>query len=216
MSATTRYQVNYQVDTTQYPVDNLVLGYKINKMPGNSYNTAQTTANPLPNTPYTFDTIDLPAVSFYSHEVYDFIVTSECPNGLEEFGDRFYLFNPICNVFTVTPLAGIFDVTWDSYIDPTVISPAQTTLKEYILEWKPSSVSGPWDSITIDISIVITAGLPIYTATIGGYLAAPLVPGNQYDIKLSTKLQYNYQTVGGPILTDILIDTCPVTTETAV
>jgi hypothetical protein len=215
MATTTQYLIDYKVIPTAYPVDALNLYYRTNKSSLPAYQLAQSIPNPVINQVYTFDTNTL-LTPLYSHEVYDFIVESECPEGVTILGDRHYMFNPICNVITVTPLAGpTFDITWDSYIDPATINPTETSLKEYVLEWKPTAVAGPWDQLVINAASVIPANLPTYTASVGGYLSFPFISGTSYDFKLTTKLNYNFYTVTVPISTDVLIDFCIPVSATA-
>lgn len=211
MPATSRYQINYEVDNTQYPVDTLLLKYKVNRVPGNTYTLAASTASPLPNTSYVFDTDTVLPTVFYSHEVYDFIIESDCPNGLTEFGDRFYVFNPICTPFTLTSVApNTVTVDWTCYINPSVVNPNITSLKQYILEYRNLTSGGPWTAVTFPAALVIsTLGFPNFTTTV----STGIISANTYEFKLTTVLTYNLEAVGGgTIPTDIVIDVCPTLT----
>lgn len=215
MPATSRYQINYEVDSTQYPVDTLLLGYKINRIPNIALTQADAIVNPLPNNPYTFDTNTLlPGTLFYSHEVYDFVVESECLNGTTQFGDRFYVFNPICTPFTLSSTApNTVTVDWTCFIDPTNTNPSFTSLKEYIIEYRDTAGPSPWTSVTVSSTTILSyIGFPNYSQTIG----IGIIGGNTYEFKLTTVLTYNIQGISGPVPTDIVIDVCPTDTIVAI
>jgi hypothetical protein len=208
------YTISYQLPP---PVSLAILSlevYSKKSILTTPYTLVQQTVAPIVGNNYTYTT-----PSYNSHEVYDVYIESTCdqlPVPVSKFGERKYLVKTIANPVTIVRQVGSFDVTWESLLDPVVVTtPAESSLKEYILEYKLDSSPGPWTSITRTVNQMstdwgISGTFPFYTYNIN----AGIVSGLVYNIRLTTVLRYNYITNAGPQLTDIVIQG-PTRTRTA-
>ncbi len=202
---TNTYTINYQIPP---PISLAILSLELylkKSILTTPYTLVQQIVSPLVGNNYTYTT------AFYnSHEIYDVYTEATCdqlPLPVTRFGERSYLVKTIANPLTIVPQVAAFDVTWDSFLDPIVVTiPTDSSLKEYILEYRLAGSGGPWTTITRTASQMSTdwllSGLfPSYTYNIN----VGIVSGLTYDIKLTTVLNYNYVTNTGTQLSDIVI-----------
>ena len=211
---TNTYTINYQLPP---PISLAILSldvYSKKSILATPYTLVQQTVAPIVGNNYTYTT-----PLYNAHEVYDVYVEAICdqlPFPIDKFGERKYLVKTIANPLTIVPQVAAFDVSWDSFLDPIVVTiPTDSSLKEYILEYRLNGSTGPWTTITRTASQISTdwllSGLfPFYSYNIN----VGIVSGLTYDIKLTTVLNYNYVTNTGTQLTDIVIPGL-VYTETA-
>ena len=211
----TTYSINYTVPP---PTSTAVLSMEVllkKSVLVTPYTQVDQILSPVINQVYTYTT-----PQYNIHEIYDVYVQTSCdslPVPSTQFGDRSYLVKTTPNVLIITPQIASFDIDWESWLDPVAATiPADTSLQEYIIEYKPSASAGPWVSVTLtDVQMatywIANPGMfPNRTYTI----SAGILSGVSYDIKMTTVLKYNYITNTGTQVSNIVIPG-PVYTETA-
>ena len=205
MASTTTYDVKYQIPTGAASVAALVLAFKSN-ISGN-WPTVNTINNPAINTTYVFTTAPL-----LSHRIYTVRVSTVCPGSLGpivNIGDYQYLINPTAAISLIASAAAgpSIDLSWDCYIDQL----SGDSLKEYIVEYKDVLSSGPWYSITIPKSTILTYWgsnpYPGYALNITTGITA----ATDYDVKVTAVLTYDYITLTGTLPTDVVVPPTTIT-----
>lgn len=206
MPNTTTYSITYKVPP---PISTAVLSMEVlmkKSVLVTPYAQVGQIVSPVINQNYIYTT-----PQYNVHEVYDVYVQTTCdslPVPTTQFGDRSYLVKTVPNVLTITPQVASFDITWESWLDPVAATiPADTSLQEYIIEYRPTGSTGAWSTdVLTDLQMatywIANPGMfPLRTYTI----SAGIVSGLSYDIKMTTVLKYNYITNTGPQLSNIVI-----------
>lgn len=194
MASTTTYDISYTIPTGAPTVTALNLDLQLNS--SGIWNTVNVITNPAINTIYTY------AATALSHEIYSVRVVADCVNGSLLVGDYQYLINPTVLIPLIgTPIAGpSIDLNWDCYIDVTT----GYSLKEYILEYKDASSLGPWTTITIPKSTILTYWTTNLYPNYATNISVGINPATTYDIRLKAILTYDYITITSTIPTDVV------------
>ena len=202
MASTTTYDIKHKIPTGAASVTALQLAIKSNT--SGTWTTVNSIPNPAINTTYTYTTSPL-----LSHRIYSVKVLTVCANTATQIGDYQYLINPTVAIpLVATAAAGpSIDVSWDCYIDQLT----GDSLKEYILEYKDTLSPGPWYSITITQSDILTYW---GSNTYPGYalnITTGITAATDFDVRITAVLTYDYITLTGTLPTDVV---CPPTTTT--
>jgi len=183
MSALSNYTITYSLVGNPGDLPSDIKIY-IKDFSTGLYVLVHTEVNATVGITYTY-----PFNNLTSHTVYTIKVESLCQDGSTLFGDIYYLSNPTCFPFTVTaPGGNALDVTWDCWITKDGDS-----VKEYVIEYRAVGSPGPYTSVTIPIASVLIPWTPFpgtypsYTHQIPG-----LIPGNDYEIRMSAVIEYDY------------------------
>ena len=202
MASTTTYDIKYDIPTGAASVAALDLAFKSNV--NGTWAVVNSIANPAINTTYTYTTAPL-----LSHRIYSVKVSTLCANTATQIGDYQYLINPTAAVPLIASAAAgpSIDVSWDCYIDQL----SGDSLKEYILEYKDTSSPGPWYSITIPKSTILTYWgsnpYPGYALNITTGITA----ATDFDVRITAVLTYDYITLTGTLPTDVVVPPTTVT-----
>lgn len=203
MASTTTYDVKYEIPVGAATIAALTLAFKSNI--AGVWSTVNTITNPAINTVYTYTTAPL-----LSHRIYSVRVSTLCPGSLTpQIGDYQYLINPTAAVpLVATAAAGpSINVSWDCYIDQL----SGDSLKEYILEYKDVLSIGPWYSITIPKSAILTHWTtnpyPGYTRNITTGITA----ATDFDVRVTAVLRYDYITLTGTLPTEVVVPPTTIT-----
>jgi hypothetical protein len=205
MASTTIYDVNYKIPTGAASATALVLAFKSN-ITGN-WSTVNTINNPAINTDYTFITSPL-----LSHRIYSVRVSTVCPgtpSPIVTIGDYQYLINPTAAIPLIGSAAAgpSINVSWDCYIDQL----SGDSLKEYILEYKDTASVGPWYSVTIPKSTILTywASNPYPGYAIN--VTTGITAATDFDVRITAVLRYDYITLTGTLPTDVVVPPTTIT-----
>jgi hypothetical protein len=205
MASTTTYDIKYDIPTGAASVAALEVALKSNT--SGAWSTVNTINNPAINTVYTFTTAAL-----LSHRIYTVRVSTVCPGNprpIVTVGDYQYLINTTAPIpLVATAAAGpSINVNWDCFIDLT----SGDSLKEYILEYKDTTSPGPWYSITISKSTILTYwsthAYPNYALNI----TIGITSASDFDVRVTAVLSYDYITLTGTLPTDVVIPPTTVT-----
>ena len=202
MASTTTYDIKYDIPTGAASVAALDLAFKSNV--NGTWAVVNSIANPAINTTYTYTTAPL-----LSHRIYSVKVSTLCDNAVTQIGDYQYLINTTAPVPLIASAAAgpSIDVSWDCYIDQL----SGDSLKEYILEYKDTSSPGPWYSITIPKSTILTYWgsnpYPGYALNITTGITA----ATDFDVRITAVLTYDYITLTGTLPTDVVVPPTTVT-----
>lgn len=204
MAATASYTINYVVQgTLGAPAVDVEIYIKANS--DTNYTLAFTEVNATVGNTYTYTFNNLP-----SHTVHQVYLQSQCGAGTIQFGDIQYLCNQVCQPLTITANGLTLDVSWDSY---TPIN--GDSVLEYKIEYREIGSLGPYNTVIIPIQDV----LDYWTNNAGTYpnyiqqITAGIFPGEQYEVRLTTVIQYNYTLtpLNTTILTQTIVGPCTAT-----